>query len=434
MGTRGKNKVIRLLFDEWKPRYPIPNAGFSAGNAEFNYPQGLINFYERFYHEQLGFQLKSLPCKSFRLSEIESDKEYYYVIKTVLGFSELVPNYDFKLSQEVIDVLINKPNVYFLFVREHESETKEDFDYLVDYFQSKFIPLDKIILLSNNTLLEDKCKSLNIRFHKLNLLSLTSSSVFTALGSTFIEDKTGKFFISYNKTPKLHRYGLLIWLHYYNLLNDIDWSLIGKSNIDNGMLSNIFFDEDLKNLQPSIEFFNQLETKYSIAEENTNWINPKTLEISQSVRKPLDGSAGASGGLMLPEPVDSYLQSYLNLVTESFFEDDLESIHVTEKSFRPFFFYQIPLILGSQHHIKYMKEEYGFDFYDDIIDHSYDNEPNQTKRLKMFSEEVFRLSNQKNEIKLFYKENKNRFEKNKQIVVNLPNDTKDFYFFKSLIS
>ena len=50
-----------------------------------------------------------------------------------------------------------------------------------------------------------------------------------------------------------------------------------------------------------------------------------------------------------------------------------------------------------------MKEEYGLDFYDDIIDHSYDDEPDHKKRLIMIIEEIKRINNKKDELIEFYK-------------------------------
>ena len=81
-----------------------------------------------------------------------------------------------------------------------------------------------------------------------------------------------------------------------------------------------------------------------------------------------------------------------------------------------------------------VKERYKLDFFDDIIDHSYDNEPNQRKRLDMFVNEIKRLNDNKESIITFYKNNKTRFENNKQKILNLLNVVNDDYlFFEKLI-
>jgi hypothetical protein len=45
-------------------------------------------------------------------------------------------------------------------------------------------------------------------------------------------------------------------------------------------------------------------------------------------------------------------------------------IHISEKSFKAFYTLQYPLILASPYHIKTIKKNYDFDFFDDIIDYN----------------------------------------------------------------
>ena len=81
-----------------------------------------------------------------------------------------------------------------------------------------------------------------------------------------------------------------------------------------------------------------------------------------------------------------------------------------------------------------MKEKFGLDFYDDIINHSYDSHPNQRIRLEMFYNEIKRLSNMKTELIDFYKNNYERFEANKQKVMKILEIVdKDYYYFENLI-
>jgi hypothetical protein len=89
----------------------------------------------------------------------------------------------------------------------------------------------------------------------------------------------------------------------------------------------------------------------------------------------------------------------------------------------------MPVILSTHNHIKMVKEKYKLDFYDDILNHSYDEEPDQRKRLGMFVDEIVRLSNIKEELINFYKNNKERFESNKQKVLDLLTIVDDDYLF-----
>ena len=131
--------------------------------------------------------------------------------------------------------------------------------------------------------------------------------------------------------------------------------------------------------------------------------------------------------LVPPDMPLNYINSYVNIVTEShFIESD---IHITEKSFKPFYFYQIPIIVGTHGHIKKMKELYGYDFFDDIIDHSYDDVVDNKERLDMVLNEILRVSNNEDTIIKFYKSNKARFEQNKMITQELKNINETNFFY-----
>jgi hypothetical protein len=71
--------------------------------------------------------------------------------------------------------------------------------------------------------------------------------------------------------------------------------------------------------------------------------------------------------------------------------------------------------------------------FDDIIDHSYDNEIDDKKRLNLLYEEIKRISENKDKFIEFYKNNQDRFEKNKQIIIEIEKSKKDVEYFTSLI-
>ena len=124
---------------------------------------------------------------------------------------------------------------------------------------------------------------------------------------------------------------------------------------------------------------------------------------------------------------ETFEQSYINITTEThFFEDD---IHISEKSFKPFYFSQMPIFIATHNHVKKMKELYGFDFFDDIINHSYDNELEPAKRFDMICQEIKRLSQNENQIREFYRNNKTRFDRNKAITLELKNITDSKFFY-----
>ena len=131
---------------------------------------------------------------------------------------------------------------------------------------------------------------------------------------------------------------------------------------------------------------------------------------------------------------DNYENTYVNLTTESVFDERENIVHITEKSYKPFFYYQFPLILASENHIKTMKEKYGFDFYEDIVNYEYDNEKNDINRFKLYINEVIRLSGMKEQLIEYYKNNEDRFKKNKDKLISLLNlINNDYQYFYNLI-
>ena len=88
--------------------------------------------------------------------------------------------------------------------------------------------------------------------------------------------------------------------------------------------------------------------------------------------------------------------------------------------------------MASTNHIKKMRDLYGFDFFDDVVNHDYDSEPNPKKRFEMIINEVVRLNNKKEEIVNFFKENKERFDNNIKIFEKIKNDKTDYNFYNSL--
>ncbi len=178
-----------------------------------------------------------------------------------------------------------------------------------------------------------------------------------------------------------------------------------------------------------------IKVKESDYEANKKYFNESGEIIFDKSEFPeLGDAAMESGGLLIPEDSFSYMNSYINIVTESQFRDDFNVIHVSEKSLRPFAYFNLPLIVGTQNHVKYMKDKYGFDFYDDLINHDYDNQKSIANRITMIIDEVIRLKNEKENVINFYKQNTHRLINNQKIISEIKNNTDDYDFFKTIMS
>ena len=124
--------------------------------------------------------------------------------------------------------------------------------------------------------------------------------------------------------------------------------------------------------------------------ENPNWFDSNGDFQHQDYFEPI---------FLVPEEVESYKNAYINIITESNFESIENIIHPTEKSFRPFYYFQILIFVSSPNHLKYIEEKYGFDMFHDLIDHSYDSIENDVDRFHKVMEEINKLNRNTN---IFY--------------------------------
>jgi hypothetical protein len=423
-----------LVYDIWDNDNVVPNLKIKYPNIHTSDPYYLILHYINDVTYSNKFTNKR--CK---LEDIfNSDENFYYVVN--YGGNQLT---EFFIDDSDINNIITKDpfddrmkellrsqkNLFLIFLSEHEPDCELSFKYVHDYLLKNMINGNKVYYINNNAKLQDYnvLYDSDINVHSLQFIAHSSTKVLHRVGGNeFIDNKNGKFFMCFNKSPKLHRYGLLCYLKKYGLLDDINWSLVPTwdTKPKGDFYKKIFNEQEMNYFSEEIEYFYNINIKRSDYEEDKGWFNP--YEDINTSEFPV--------WLHVPEYMKNYESSYVNIVTESMFLDKLNNIHISEKSFKPFYYYQFPLILSTSGHIRKMKDRYGFDFYDDIIDHSYDDESNQTLRLKMFVDEIKRLNNNKSELINYYKNNKKRFELNKEKVTQVLNVVNvDYKYFEGLI-
>lgn len=144
--------------------------------------------------------------------------------------------------------------------------------------------------------------------------------------------KVENLFVCLNNTHKPHRQKFIELLHDYKIINKTKWSY--RQHAD----SQIF--DTPKFLDQHQGFFDQN-------------LNLESL----------------------------YNDSLIALVTETdFYTKNIT--HVTEKSLWSIFYGCIPMIVGVPYSIKLLRS-WGIDVYDDIVDHGYDDEQDNKKRLQM---------------------------------------------------
>lgn len=116
--------------------------------------------------------------------------------------------------------------------------------------------------------------------------------------------------------------------------------------------------------------------------------------------------------------------AFVNVVCETNSENPNEShtrrtIHITEKSSKPFLLGQCILMNGTCGTLAAIRE-FGFDCFDDLIDHSYDLEPDQTRRIGMMLDQLAMLCSKSMDwIQAYKQDNYERFVNNRDIFMSI---------------
>ena len=136
-------------------------------------------------------------------------------------------------------------------------------------------------------------------------------------------------------------------------------------------------------------YFNQL-----LFTMRNNW-DEKTAKRQVS-KEVWDNNIIEKFNLLIPPETTSFIKtdsvdnsahtdSYINYVTETSILDG--TIMVTEKTWKPIMAGQPGIWLSNPGHVSFLRS-IGFDMFDDIIDHSYDQEKNLNKRIDMIHEVI----------------------------------------------
>lgn len=297
-------------------------------------------------------------------------------------------------------------NIKIFFCVEAEIEQEHAYEMLSNYIKSLDIITKDIYLITGNSKVEsiqrvdlNTLEDFNPLIHRISNTMLNNSKV----DKWDLEKKY--LFQFYNNHMKSHRTALLCILDSIGILDTIDWSslrtidLVRRELNAESLMFDVLNKDEINSLTNNyIKILNEGNSKYSEFED-------------ESIRN----SNGNSIDLNVSYINNPYKNAYIHIVSESQFVVDY-AIHITEKSLIPFYFGQLPLFLATEGHVAKLKKLYGFDMFDDIIDHSYDLIKDPNERLNKIVNEIVRLNNNKNFIIDFYINNIERLENNKKIV------------------
>jgi hypothetical protein len=385
---------LNLVFDVWDgDNNPVPNLSHLNIKLEGEYIQ--------IPHLLVNLPNPLVTVRKCNLNDVNSDGRFFYVINHLCAYENLFNENGWQIPQHIENCVRDK-NLNIIFFNEHESfkSIEVTLRNLTTLLRKKDLNPKQFHIISNNSLLKETKIKINteINVSKINyLLECISRDNEVKITEDDIVDDKKFIFLCHNRRPKTHRTDFLILLNRSGLLDSeiVDWSLTY------GLLNDYIFDtKNFSSIEYSEDDFDFLSyPKLSFYESNKDWFS----DINKySAWKHLD--------------LTTFQQSYFNIVTESHF--DIDDVHMSEKTFKPFYYFQLPLFLASYRHVELLKQEHDLFLFDDLIDHSYDKERDYKKRLNMVISEIIRLSKMKDEIKRYYVENKSKLISNHNYIAN----------------
>ena len=236
-----------------------------------------------------------------------------------------------------------------------------------------------------------------------------------------INQKRNKKFLSLNyriRDQRLLFFGIMNKLGILNS-NDISYDLLDE-NLE--YLSDILKGKFQEN---DAEQVNQYW--YDAVIGNLNDINPKKQVVDIENIKDARGHGW--------ERKDTYLNSYINITTESLFFEDCW--YMSEKIFKPIANLQPFIIIGSPQTLKTLKQ-LGFETFSDFWDESYDEETDPLKRIEKIYKLLEYLNNlSMDEIHNIYQKSIPILKHNQQKLLNYRHhhlmDVSFFKYFEGLL-
>lgn len=184
--------------------------------------------------------------------------------------------------------------------------------------------------------------------------------------------KERKDFLLLNRHFKLHRLLLLSHLHKIGLeKNLVSWDKNFYFQVD---------DQQFLNFDNNLDFLNIIKDTSSI------------LDVA-------DITKIAGFGY---ENKDIYLNTYINIVTESVYfqqDKDFPSGYLSEKIWKPIGHCQPFILAGPSKSLKYIRERFGFKTFSPFIDESYDLVEDEMERIELIKNEITKFSNKTKEEK-----------------------------------
>jgi len=193
--------ILNLVFENWD------NTNIALPNGNDLFKNSL--FLPDFIHNNELFEVKNV-----KLTDVHLFNNFYFVIRHKIPlFQYLSESYDLFISDSV-KLLIRNKNLKIIFIQEHESEYRiqDTIDLLDKLCIQNNLNSSNFYIICNNAEMSLYELSTKINLNKIEFLSEMSYELLKQFNPTFITNKSGKFALLHNRTPKNHRIILLALL------------------------------------------------------------------------------------------------------------------------------------------------------------------------------------------------------------------------------
>jgi hypothetical protein len=328
--------IRELISNNKKFVYPVYTTGHPAIWLESR--KGLVSTMDK---EVLDYASKGQVliyinqiCEGFSL--ISKNDEYW-------------PSGDFDHYETIHDWLY-RHSVPFHNVIYHTSNLLEEQNYNAYCFSNNIQEKIKIIsqpgfaeIVKSNEYFTNDIKDLTINFQEQFRFKIKNDI---------------KLFSCLNRRDRPHRGALLLFLNYYNLLenNHVSFPPFKITEYDNNLLVNCW-----KDLHPALK-------------------NIEVEKLSKKLPLILDSSEfeiNWAGNLLK----ETYLKTWVSVITETLYHDQLASVFVSEKIFKPMLALHPFILVGQTNTLTELKKM-GFKTFDKWWDESYDTELHPIKRFE----------------------------------------------------
>jgi hypothetical protein len=294
-------------------------------------------------------------------------------------------NVDF---DNLIKFVNQTPNIFFIFFY-HELNL-----YL---YNTIYIPKNVLFILNSFSLSHNVIDNV-VSYYHINWNLQKNNRNFYHVNKRFFNFKRHKKYSFYNGIHKPIRFFAYDILIDNDMLNDGYFSYLDYANhIDNP--ENINEIMKLFRLE-KIGDYHKLRKKFKIPYLlDSSFIHPNWSDVPPFMN-----------------PLSHTLNSYINITAETNYFTSYEYVSISEKSYKPFISFNIPLIIGQPSIYPYMRD-CGFDMFDDFFDNSECKTTNDMlNQIKQNFTKINKMSI--DDIHNFYIKNLHRLEHNFEIVTS----------------